>query len=794
MGSCTSTPDVVIRSSSGVRDGILQTERPVPTADPVRHDHKLYERRYIVAHSLALREFPRGALADQGNVAASSANTSLTSSHESNQDLAVPESITTLVVEHDVLNRCSTVGIKACYLREFIIMFGGRDKFVGKSVKSVVDEFVKSFTLHTKLSVCDQLLDIGRTDAVGQATLFFSYAWTYMFLELVDALDDFVVDDADAVLWLDIFSNTQHTEKDKILPTYVLEHIFSESIKNIGRVVVIFDSWRDPCPTKRLWCVYEWYVAHATDTEVTILMNRPGINQFLQDLRAHNFLEIYRRTLADIGTGGASATFPEDDTSIREIIHRKLPKGLLEIDHLVINVLETWINNMVAKELLNEMDPITMVDLRLLQSELFKQQGRYREALDCAGLAFDATGKTVGERRVVEDAQIKLLLNIIETCILTNDLSRAEECLRQCDMLVSRHYGTYGPLPRAVVRHRVTLFLKNGRFCGAQSASMSCISAQLEVLGYPDVLDLDGLLSLKQDAFLEFRDLDLLSFISQLGVSLMEAGRPQDANCLFVNIDGALKKHYGTHFRDTVQNLKNVALSLKATAISHLCRNSLAKCEAIFIAVLVEYQRFHGNSHPATLDVYRELAHLRTCLHDYSGAEDILRRSLDKSKKAHGLYADHTLQCATDLAKLLEIQGKYAEGKAILSDHYQHSGTGFFWNAAVQEYFALKKALGHIRDVENDKVDASGTSDTLKSLSRERILGAAAFVPFPTVDLPMNDMLVAIGDICPSSPDEDPNSGTTDMPVTDAAVAMVLEAPVDLHDSDTLLSVNTYRL
>jgi hypothetical protein len=65
----------------------------------------------------------------------------------------------------------------------------------------------------------------------------------------------------------------------------------------------------------------------------------------------------------------------------------------------------------------------------------------------------------IGERKVVEDAQIKILLNLADICISTNDFPRAKEYLCRCHVLVSKYYGTCGPLSRAVVLHRAAISL-----------------------------------------------------------------------------------------------------------------------------------------------------------------------------------------------------------------------------------------------------------------------------------------------------------------------------------------------
>jgi hypothetical protein len=220
--------------------------------------------------------------------------------------------------------------------------------------------------------------------------------------------------------------------------------------------------------------------------------------------------------------------------------------------------------------------------------------------------------------------------------------------------------------------------------------------------------------------------------MSLLAVSIMEMGCPTEATELFTNVDVSLKHQYGAHFPDAVQNVKKCALSLRTSAIKNRCRDSLVKCGEVFTRVITDHQRYHGNSHPATLDAFRELAFVRICLQDYANAEKLLRWSLEKSEKAHGLHTDHILQCATDFARLWEIQGHYAKGEAILDSHIPPFGSGVIWTSATQQYFNLKSNLRRLQEIENNGKAAVRLSDLLKCISRERILGEAALMPVLT--------------------------------------------------------------
>ena len=57
------------------------------------------------------------------------------------------------------------------------------------------------------MSFCDYLKQQQTSHpAVGAATVFISYAWKYLLLDVLDALQNYFLSDPDIIIWFDVFS------------------------------------------------------------------------------------------------------------------------------------------------------------------------------------------------------------------------------------------------------------------------------------------------------------------------------------------------------------------------------------------------------------------------------------------------------------------------------------------------------------------------------------------------------------------------------------------------------------
>ena len=135
-------------------------------------------------------------------------------------------------------------------IEDFYDRCGGKEHLVGLTTKEVCDIFVKPQTDIYQSSFCE-LLEAQNSHTVGIATVFISYAWMYVFLDVISALEDHFRDQPDIIIWFDLFSNNQH--KAGILDFNWWCNTFKSAIQQFGHTVMVLAPWSDPIPLKRGW-------------------------------------------------------------------------------------------------------------------------------------------------------------------------------------------------------------------------------------------------------------------------------------------------------------------------------------------------------------------------------------------------------------------------------------------------------------------------------------------------------------------------------------------------------------
>lgn len=127
-------------------------------------------------------------------------------------------------------------------------------------------KYIVPQTTSKSCSYVDLLLTKGPDSQalVGPANAFVSHAWFYNFKDTIaNLVTNFnrtvpdKKDHKDIFLWMDIVSVNQHNggahggEEDYWFVA------FSNAIASMDRVFFVFDSWSDPYPLRRVWCLWE---------------------------------------------------------------------------------------------------------------------------------------------------------------------------------------------------------------------------------------------------------------------------------------------------------------------------------------------------------------------------------------------------------------------------------------------------------------------------------------------------------------------------------------------------------
>ena len=82
----------------------------------------------------------------------------------------------------------------------------------------------------------------------------------------------------------DIFVMNQHSSSE-IGGDLLLN--LARSIEMPGKLLLLLDSWRDPAPLARCWCLYEIYTAIKCGASITMSMSRSEEHSFTGDLDAN---------------------------------------------------------------------------------------------------------------------------------------------------------------------------------------------------------------------------------------------------------------------------------------------------------------------------------------------------------------------------------------------------------------------------------------------------------------------------------------------------------------------------
>ena len=172
----------------------------------------------------------------------------------------------------------SLLGVKLSYFEKFIKDCGGRQRFIGKTTEWVLETYVKPLTVGSKLSLCEQLHAKGDQVSmfVGRAECFYSHAWKFLFLDVVDAAKNHF-QDQDPFIWFDLFSVSQH--KAEIRPFEWWNVAFFNTISEIRTVLMLMQPFEDSetgteawTTLTRVWCVFELYCCQKSGCNFQVTM------------------------------------------------------------------------------------------------------------------------------------------------------------------------------------------------------------------------------------------------------------------------------------------------------------------------------------------------------------------------------------------------------------------------------------------------------------------------------------------------------------------------------------------
>ena len=91
---------------------------------------------------------------------------------------------------------------------------------------------------------------------VAPATWFISHTWSNAVADTLESIFHFFEgreDASSAVLWMDVFVDSQHADAGPSKPPQWYMTTFKSSIARIGRLLLVADKWNNPTALRRAW-------------------------------------------------------------------------------------------------------------------------------------------------------------------------------------------------------------------------------------------------------------------------------------------------------------------------------------------------------------------------------------------------------------------------------------------------------------------------------------------------------------------------------------------------------------
>jgi tetratricopeptide (TPR) repeat protein len=509
-------------------------------------------------------------------------------------------------VKLDVFSDLSRSGVRLSYFRAFIKMCGGRERLHGKTTFQVMEEFVKGPTKDTKLSWCDHLVSKGDPEKfVATAGVFLSHAWTYEFLDVVDATErHFAGKGKDPYVWFDIFSVSQH--KSDVRSFHWWQSTFLNAVGAMGQVVMVMLPWKSPTALTRVWCIFEAYCCEATHGHFSVAMTQQESDKMIAEI-CKDPAGLFK-TLSTVSCEDSEATKAADKDQIFDVVKKSI--GLPQLDSMVAYKIE----RAVCDELLIHREQakhsgdlkgavvlgLALADLSRLRRSFDDSERQYRECLSIA--------------QQHRNSQVQLRCNLGLAAVLSHSGQRKAslEQYQQCNELLQSMQVHGNEIDTEV--------LPGGEF-DLQVSSGTALELYA-VKEYSRAKDLaDKCLARSQ----ETKCAAALHSLSRL---LLDQERAQEAEVLLLECLSAIKVKYG--LRCATGPGKTLLMRAQEDGLWHpdtldakadLARalelqGKLTEAKAVLKEVLLLRERILGQEHHDTLETQTRLVKLAHATND----------------------------------------------------------------------------------------------------------------------------------------------------------------------------------
>ncbi|CAK4352082.1 unnamed protein product [Aphanomyces euteiches] len=585
------------------------------------------------------------------------------------------------------------LGLTLGFFKHFVEIHGGRKAFQGLTTGAVCTKFLLPYTASTKLSLVEH---VGRQPDghlyAKPATWFVSHAWSYLYLDVVDALDDFFqengLDDSVAV-WFCTFCNNQHEIEDAI---HSFEHwfeVFRSSLRAIGNVVMVMSPWNNPTTLTRTWCVFEVYASVVENARFEIALGRSQKACFLQDFQNEG---AFKQMLSTIQSEKSSTTVPSDRDNIFKLIRDEV--GFAKLDRMVFEVIEKW----MARTVHQQIDQAPCLEKKaawlLVKADFLQEHGEFAASMETCQAAVNIYRQDLQDQSSdTWKAQTLLAALKFDEGHPREEWEPLlqESLVKQIRLLSKDHADTL-----ATMHHLGHCYGSICEYDLGLSFLMECFERQRRVLGE--------------------ENLQTRNTMSQIAVFLSEKGKLEEALEWNLRCFAIQRRILGDDHPETSRIRNNVGVAYtKLGDFASGAEHITACCEV--------YRRTLGPEHPKTLTIQANEGDSYRLLGDYTTAEKLLLDCLKhdhhfEHMKAHCKYLGLVYLGMKDYNRAMSVYQEALDRLAAV-----HGRSHAYYTRALPAMFVIKmnsgcfELLEEIDTFETELDHASWTKDIWKDVS-----------------------------------------------------------------------------
>lgn len=216
---------------------------------------------------------------------------------------------------------------------------------------------------------------------------------------------------------------------DECIGSNDFQKVFKQRLRRMGRMVILLDDWKCPVYLRRIWSVYEVYVALDLDVQITIAMPEDALKSLRMVMeQGEGGMQEISQTLVEMDLGKASAWSRDDEAYVRREIEHTV--GFGAVNRYMKQAMQQWMGTVFSS---SDWEGIAEKDLlEMLEQELWHGQGdtvqKYRRRLGQLGMSAEEVLQHVQRIRARQSPQAGVSLRYL----LSNefaDLARARTCL-----------------------------------------------------------------------------------------------------------------------------------------------------------------------------------------------------------------------------------------------------------------------------------------------------------------------------------------------------------------------------